>query len=670
MSEEHPLESRYRVALESAQIGIWTWSQASRLIVLDDQACAMLGLNADVHLDLGHWEATAHPEDRDRVRAAVAGALDAGGSGTLMLEARFNRPSDQRETWLAVFGRTEFEDGAAVRICGALRDVTAQHNLRLQSGWLEARLAGIVSIAADAIISLDNEQRITLFNEGAERVFEYRSEEVMGQPLDILIPERFRSAHGEHIRRFGATRNISRSMGERQEIFAKRKSGEEFPAEASISHLEIDGERIFTVVLRDVSERKRTLDLLASSRSELEARVAERTAELQAEMKRREETQAQLVRTQRMEAFGQLTGGIAHDFNNLLTVITGNLELIEMRLEDEKLSVLLKRAQDAAEMGARLTSRLLTFARRRQFSPAPLNLNEQVMGMVDLLRRALGEDIDLNARLAPRLWTVRADPSEVENAVLNLAINARDAMPRGGRLVIETANVTAEDSQIGTIDQLKAGDYVRLSVSDTGCGMEPEVLAHAFEPFFTTKQPGRGTGLGLSTIYGFVRQSGGTATIYSEPNVGTTVTLYLPRVDEGVTEAIAPYEEAVPPAKGESVLLVEDNLEVREVTRSRLEALGYIVIEAENGPVALAKLDAGAKVDLVFSDMVMSGGLTGYDVAREVRQRWPATRLLLTSGYPDDILRKQNGELHDLRILRKPYSRRELGIALRDVLDG
>lgn len=670
MSQDHPLESRYRVALESAQIGIWTWCpKTAGIIAWDDLARAIVGIEPDAQLDLSGWETLAHENDRALVRDAIADAIRPSGDHTLSIEARFAHPSDGTIRWLSVYGRAEFENDALVRICGAVRDVTTKKIFAAETGRAEARLAAVVSVAADAIISLDSEQRITLFNDGAERMFGYARDEVIGKPLSMLLPERYRRAHAEHVRKFGSKGSGARSMAERGQIFALRKNGDEFAAEASISHIEFEGERVYTAVVRDVSEHMRTLDMLALSRDELEARVAERTAELQAEMKRREETQAALVRTQRMEAFGQLTGGIAHDFNNLLTVITGNLELVEMRLDDERLKTQLKRAQDAAEMGARLTSRLLTFARRRHFSPAPLNLNEQVMGMVDLLRRTLGEDVDLNARLAPRLWTVRADPSEVENAILNLAINARDAMPKGGRLVIETANIMAEDGQIGTIERLAAGPYVRISVSDTGSGMDPDVLAHAFEPFFTTKEPGRGTGLGLSTIYGFARQLGGTATLYSELGIGTTVTLYLPRTEDGAPEPPADRYGPAPESKGETVLLVEDNLEVREVTRQRLERLGYTVLEAENGPTALAILQSGAKVDLVFSDMVMSGGLSGYDVAREVRQRWPGIRLLLTSGYPDDILRRQIAELQDLRVLRKPYSRRELADALRDTLD-
>jgi PAS domain S-box-containing protein len=534
----------------------------------------------------------------------------------------------------------------------------------------EARLAGILAIAAEAIVSIDEAQRITIFNDGAEAIFGYRREEVIGERLDILLPERFRNGHAGHVRSFGDQTASARRMAERQSIFGRRKDGSEFPAEASIAKLEIDGERTFTVVLRDITERKRVEHLLSESNADLERRVAERTAELEAEIRRREETQARLVRTQRMEAFGQLTGGVAHDFNNLLTVITGNLELLEMRLENEKDRLLLKRAHDAAEMGARLTSRLLTFARRRQYASTRLDLNEQIGGMVELLRRTLGEHIELKTRLAPDIWPVHADPSEIENAVLNLAINSRDAMPKGGRLIIETANAVADEDQIGTIVKVPAGEYVRLAVSDTGHGMAPEVLVRAFEPFFTTKPPGRGTGLGLSTIYGFVQELGGTAAIYSEPGRGTTVSLYLPRAKGGPVTAPEPVSGPIPAAEGETVLLVEDNAEVRMVTRSRLEELGYRVIEAENGPEAVAILGRGTPVDLVFSDVVMPGGMSGFDVARFVAAERPDVRTLLTSGYAEDVLRGEQADAAALRILRKPYNRADLARAIRRILTG
>ena len=668
------------------------------------------------------------------------------------------------------------------------RHLTAQAALQ----QTVARLAGIVAIAADAIISIDEQQRITLFNDGAEAIFGYTRVEVIGHPLSLLLPVTFRGAHGEHIRSFGIASVSARRMGERGEILGRRKSGETFFAEASISKIDVGGSRVYTAVLRDVTERREAARQLQQSKkvleialeisqigtfehdhvsgqsfwspimramcgvpvdravgpaaylalipdddrnkvaqalakvhdpsgnedldvehpialpsgarrwlsvrshtsftdgkpvrtigavlditdrreiqSVLEEKIDTGTRELRLEMRRREESQAQLVRTQRMEAFGQLTGGIAHDFNNLLTVITGNLELLEMRLREDKERLLLKRAQDAAEMGARLTGRLLTFARRRSFTASALNLNEQVMGMAELLGRALGEPITLTTVLERTPWTVMADPSEIENAILNLAINSRDAMPSGGKLIIETANVTVEANEIGREHKLPAGKYVRLSVSDTGMGMSQNVLEKAIEPFFTTKEPGKGTGLGLSTIYGFVQQANGALTVYSEVGRGTTVNLYLPHAERQPGHTGGNDEgEAMPLSSGECVLLVEDNPEVREVTLQQLEMLGYSVIETSSGPAAIEVLESDQTVDLIFSDVVMAGGMSGFDVAHWVSSHTPKRKILLASGYPDEALRSQETSSLSIEILRKPYSRAELARALRRTLEG
>ena len=529
----------------------------------------------------------------------------------------------------------------------------------------ESQIATILAIAADAIISLNEQMRIMVFNDGAASMFGYTKDEIIGQPLDVLIPERFRSSHHEHVSNFATSPVAARRMGERQEIFARRKDGTEFPAEASIAKQEIGGKRVFMVVVRDVTERKRAQAELAKANSELEERVADRTRELEAEIGRREAAQAALIQAQRMEAFGQLTGGVAHDFNNLLTIITGNLELLGEAGDQTAARTLLKRAVDAADMGAALTKRLLTFARRRRLSPQVLDLNELVLGLMEILKRSIGEPITLTTMLAGNLWKTKVDPSEVENAILNLAINARDAMPQGGALIVETRNVSGAALPFDS----DGGEFVLLSVSDTGEGMPPEVLERAFEPFFSTKGPGRGTGLGLSTVYGFAEQSGGHASIESAVGKGTTVSLYLPRADGEPEAKPTQGTEAVPMSEAsESVLVVEDNAEVRELTLQRVEGLGYVAIEAESGSAAIRILESGEHVDLVLSDIVMAGGVSGYDLARWIGEHAPTVKVVLTTGYAAEETRHDPATHGGNPILRKPYKRAELAVALRDAL--
>lgn len=536
---------------------------------------------------------------------------------------------------------------------------------------LYAQIAGLLAIATDAIIAIDAGHRITMFNEGAERIFGYPKSEIMGQPLDILLPERFRLAHGRHIGTLEADRKASRLMGERQEIFGLRKDGSEFPAEASIAMVEGlgGGKKSFLAVLRDITVRKRAESILADHARELEDRVKERTAALEEEILRREEAQAQLVQSQRMEAFGQLTGGVAHDFNNLLTIIGGNLELLGPELTTDKARIHLKRAMEAGEMAARLTSRLLTFAKRRRLEPRLLDLNEMVLGMAEILQRTIGSHISLSTILTPQIWLTRADPSEVENAVLNLVINARDAMPKGGRIVVETRNARFSDDDERALKTLRSGEFVVVSVTDTGSGMPPEIASRAFEPFFTTKPTGRGTGLGLSTIYGFAQQTGGCVTLYSEVGRGTTVSLYLPRTNDAAGEVAAASDEAevVFSESNETVLVVEDNAEVREVTLQRIEGLGYVVLEAGSGPEAISVIESHPEVSLVFSDVMMPGGMSGYDIANWIAANRPNLPVVLTSGF------SASSGIHDLppaahAILHKPYGRAELSRVLHAAL--
>jgi signal transduction histidine kinase/CheY-like chemotaxis protein len=423
-----------------------------------------------------------------------------------------------------------------------------------------------------------------------------------------------------------------------------------------------------------VQIRQRTRELeesrqaLADNNRALEARVAERTSELYTEMERRQAAQSALVQAQKMEALGRLVSGVAHDFNNLLTVITANLEMLEPLLKDDKSHRLLHRANQAADVGARLVGRLLAVARRQELTPEITNLNDRLVAMTELLKRTLGEEVTLQTVLAHDLWPVRVDASQVESAVLNLAVNARDAMPNGGKLVLETCNVSI-DNALATAGGLVRGEYVLVSVSDTGIGMSPDVLRLAFEPFFTTKKPGKGTGLGLATIYGFVKQSGGHVTIHSGPGQGTAVKIYLPRVQNAAMDSATTNE--TPDAEaghGEIVLVVEDNEAVRETTVCRLEGLGFRVIAAEGGSAAVELLQSGREIDLVFSDVVMAGGMSGYELAQWMCKNRLETKILLTSGFVTELARASEGSAADLPVLRKPYSRAELVNALRAAL--
>jgi len=537
------------------------------------------------------------------------------------------------------------------------------------SSRMQSAIAALLKIASDAVIAVDANYRITLFNDGAERIFGYARAEVIGRPLDVLLPERFRASHGRMMSALESEGSISRLMGERREIAGLRKDGSEFPAEASIAMVEGEKGRVksFLAVLRDITERRRTQMILANHARELEQRVKERTSELEAEIRRREEAQAQLVQSQRMEAFGQLTGGVAHDFNNLLTIISGNLELLGPELATDKARGLAKRANEASEMAARLTARLLTFARRRRLEPRVLDLNELILGMSEIVQRTIGAHISVSTILASDLRLTRSDPSEVENALLNLVINARDAMPKGGRIVMETRNAEFSEGDATALGEMRTGQYVVASVTDTGTGMPPEIAKRAFEPFFTTKPTGRGTGLGLSTIYGFAKQSGGHLTLYSEVGHGTTVSLYLPRDVNAEMVEVKPSDGEVPMAENsETVLVVEDNAEVREVTLQRIEGLGYVVVEAGNAREALDILATRTDIDLVFSDVVMPGGMSGFDLARWVSEHRPALPIVLTSGFAQGASNEGIKLAHP--ILHKPHSRNELAQALATAL--
>jgi signal transduction histidine kinase len=381
------------------------------------------------------------------------------------------------------------------------------------------------------------------------------------------------------------------------------------------------------------------------------------------------ETEAQLLQAQKMESVGQLTGGIAHDFNNLLTVIIGNLDLALDRVPSA-MRPAIDRALQAAERGAALIQRLLAFSRRQTLVPEALDFNSLVAGMEDLLRRTLGEHIGIELKPSRGLWLASADRGQVENALLNLAINARDAMPGGGKLTIETGNVHLDEDYAARNAEVAAGDYVMMAVTDTGSGMPPEIVERAFEPFFTTKEVGKGSGLGLSMIYGFAKQSGGHLKIYSEVGHGTTVRLYLPRLSAQAESAARSKTVAADyPRGGETILVVEDDKDVRAFVISQLQDLGYRVLEAADGPQAQEILDSDASIDLLFTDVVMPGGMTGRQLAEKAKLRRPTLKTLFTSGYTENSVVHQGRLDPGVHFLSKPYKRQDLARKLRAVLD-
>jgi signal transduction histidine kinase len=390
---------------------------------------------------------------------------------------------------------------------------------------------------------------------------------------------------------------------------------------------------------------------------------------LEREMGLREEAQAALAQSQRLEALGQLAGGMAHDFNNVLAAICTYLDAVTSRSADEKTRKGIQGAMDAIEMGASLTRRLLFLSSRQGIGLERLDLNDRLTGTIELLRRTLGDQVTVSLRCSPGACQTLANPSDVDNAILNLAINARDAMPDGGGLAIETSHVTLDADAAGRIPNGLPGDYVMLTVGDTGHGMTPEVLKHAMEPFFTTKEPHKSTGLGLATVRGTVRQAGGFVTIESTVGKGTSVRLYFPKAEpELIVSRARPSTQEAPLGDGELILVVEDNDKVRAATVSRLESLGYAVLEAKTGSEAIPLLESGEPIALVFSDIVMPGGMSGYDVAERVRSMEPDMKVLLTSGYSAVPLAVSKA-VRNIKVLEKPYTREQLACALREALN-
>jgi PAS domain S-box-containing protein len=567
-----------------------------------------------------------------------------------------NRLLDKRQTTFLNVGRASALTSAlaavlafAIILLGGLmlwrayrRIVRSQVSLQRS----EQRFRLLISGVRDhAIFMLDPAGNVTSWNEGAERVIGYRTDEIIGSHVARFFPQ-------EEVVAEVPTRllEIAATAGNAEEEgWRLRKDGSRFWASTVITALRGSGGELrgFAKVVRDITERRRQQEALDQSR-------------------------AALAQLQKMEAIGQLTGGVAHDFNNLLQSILGSIELVQRPggLSDpDRASRLLDTARRAGERGAALTHRLLAFSRQQPLAPQVVDVNKLVGSMSELLHRTLGETIDIETVLAAGLWRTHVDPNQLENAMLNLAVNARDAMPRGGKLTIETGNTWLDDGYAANHAEVTPGQYVLIAITDSGEGMPEEVIAHAFEPFFTTKPEGRGTGLGLAQVHGFVKQSGGHVKLYSEAGHGTTVKIYLPRRPQaGEPQPFADQQHACAPSAGRaSVLLVEDDEDVRLFGAEALRELGYNVFEAAESQTALRILGEHPEIALLFTDVGLPG-LNGRRLAGEARQRSPGLKILYTTGYARNAI-VHNGTLDaGVDLLSKPFTTEALGRKLEQML--
>jgi PAS domain S-box-containing protein len=500
------------------------------------------------------------------------------------------------------------------------------------------RIKALIETIVDGVIVIDKVGKIQTFNPACQTLFGYRIDEVIGQNVSMLMPQQYRGKHDSYLGNYRET-GVRKIIGIGRKVVGQRKDGSTFPMLLSVGEAKQDGEDIFVGVIHDLSEQKRN--------------------------------QEQLVQAQKMEMVGQLSGGIAHDFNNLLTVIVGNAEFLGEQLGARRdLKQLADDIGLAGERGAELTSRLLAFSRRQTLRPVEIDCNDLLASMHKLLRRTLREDIEIRTDFDPDMAFALADPAQLESAVLNLALNAQDAMAAGGYLTVSTATATLDDHYQSLHPEVLPGEYIQVSVTDTGEGMSKEVIQRAFEPFFTTKEVGKGSGLGLSMVYGFIKQSNGHVSIYSEAGLGTTIRMYLPQVAAKLPQPAeaSRIDGSSAPRGTETIMVVEDDAFVRSFVVKRLESLGYAVVTAVDGNDALRKLATDIHIDILFTDIVMPGGIDGWELADQAKQIQPGLPVLLTSGYALETLVQQGRLQPGAMVLSKPYRRDALALRLREIL--
>ena len=647
------------------------------------------------------------------------------------------------------------ETESGMLVSSAIRDITDRKQA-------QERILVLLDSAPDAMVVVGADGRIVLVNTQTEKLFGYQRSELLGQPVEVLVPERFWADHRKHRAKYMEHTQI-RPMGAGLELYGLRKDGTEFPVEISLSPQQTEEGILVSATIRDVTHRKRVEDALRQSEAafrgmiegtygvyrakpdgsilmanpalarilgydsenellnlnlaadvflpgeysshlfdrpgsrkqfaRLETRWRRKDGKvltmeisgrpvsddngdllyfevLAEDVSHRRGIEHRLRHVQKMEAIGRLAGGIAHDFNNVLGVITGYSEMLLDKLaSDEKLAPLVTHVLKATEHGATLTRQLLAFSRQQVLDSRVINIQEHIKGIEDLLRRVLGEDIRLSVEAGDRPVHVRADPTQLEQVIMNLVVNARDAMPDGGRLAVEISDVQLDNEYCRHNPDARPGNYARIAITDSGCGMSPEVLARIFEPFFTTKESGKGTGLGLATVYGIVKQSAGHVSVYSEVGYGTTFKVYLPLSEEPVSRPEMGSFDGIVPRGTETILLVEDEDSLREVARQYLADKGYTVLVASepDSAVAAAEKCAG-RIEVLLTDVILPGS-SGVQLAQRLAATHPEMRVLYVSGYTADAIVHHGGHDTNFAFLSKPFSLPVLARKIRAILD-
>ena len=545
---------------------------------------------------------------------------------------------DGSERWVRTSGIPVFAAGGEFSgYRGTSSDITDQLRAERALATNERLFRSVIDHAPVAIIFKDRDGRVELVNRTYEEFYNFSAEDILGKTLADIFPPEAAARHDANDRKVMESRNV---------VVDEVKVT---PPGRSVDYISITKFPVFDQFGGVTGVGTITMDV-----------SAQKTAE------------ERLRQSQKMEAVGQLTGGIAHEFNNLLQVVVGNLELLRSRTPaDDQLERNFQAISRNVARGAELTSRLLSFSRRQPLAPKALDIAKVLAEMQGMLAQTMGETITVNIKPSADIWMAEADPGQLENALLNLAINARDAMPGGGVITLSAHNIRLDEQAASAHEEVKPGDYVILSVSDTGSGMTEEDISHAFEPFFTTKDVGKGTGLGLSMVYGFAQQSGGFAEIESEIGVGTTMRLYLPRLtrtggDDGTVRKLSP--EVISQGR-ELILLVEDDADVRESLAAQLINLGYRVIEAADGAAALAALTDERRIDLLFTDVVMPGGMSGLELAREISLLRPGLKIIFTTGHSEDVVASAGNLDGNATVLRKPYDKATLAATIAQILN-